>query len=76
MMAEIWAREFGWVFHYPPADLRVITDMARVEENSPRKNFEAGIDLIKILYKEFKLPTRVLIFCGKIDRTKKIIQEK
>jgi hypothetical protein len=53
---------YSWLLYLKKADLRIVTDMVRVEGG--KKNYFAGLDLVQRLRKEYNYKYQVLIYCA------------
>jgi len=65
---------YEWLLYLNGADLRVITDMVRVEEGN--KNYLAGVDLIKGLRQTYNYGHPVLIYCSDEAAAKKNCEDQ
>ena len=59
---------FQWILLFHNADFRVITDMVRYEKEDGGANYQAGVDLVEKLHKDYKYNFEVLIYCGDTKR--------
>ena len=56
---------FRWLLFLDNAEFKVISDMVRIENG--KKNYLAGVDLLKVLFHELKYRFEVLLFCKDTD---------
>ena len=61
--AEAWMREFAWLFSRTNREIKVVTDMSRLEDTERNEiNQVAGLSLIRLL-QWCGYSTKVLIYC-------------
>lgn len=61
-MVEMWMKEFAWILNWKGIQLRIISDMVRLEDE--KMNFYSGIDLLEMLYNKCGYTTPMLIYCS------------
>ena len=57
---------YRWLLYIKKADFRIVTDMVRLENGE--WNYLAGIDLMRILFKDYKYGFEVLVYCRDVEQ--------
>jgi len=66
--------KYRWLLYFENSDFRIITDMVRHEDGVP--NYNAGIDLVERLLRDFNYNFEILIFCKDVESAKKNCDER
>ena len=69
---------YSWLLHLNTANIRVVTDMVRVEDHNGESKtvYHAGIDLIQQLRQKYNFGHEVMIFCTDEKFAKQNCQER
>ena len=57
---------YRWLLYIKKADFRIVTDMVRLENG--KWNYLAGIDLMQILFEDYKYAFEVLVYCRDVEK--------
>eukprot|EP01083_Nonionella_stella_P122095 367158_1 len=66
--AEMMLTHYQWILSMENGDIRIVTDMVRVEGNE--RKYDAGVHLIQLLRNKYSFTHKILIFCGDVRKAK------
>jgi hypothetical protein len=63
---------YRWFLYLDDSDFKIITDMVRFEEG--KWNYEAGIVLVRELYKNYGYKFKTLVYCQDVEKASKMCE--